>query len=215
MFPVTVIIVNRFYTHRSLAALVVYFLMTGVYILMSENIISVPASFLSKYALVDNYLDTPLMLTTLLFFCANRQKQRKVWMFTFSFLLYELVLTLVYGFTSKAMINIIGPGIAIILIYTFYLFVNQVKFSIMHHKNHGRMVMLAAILFSYTCYGIIYYFFYIQKTPFKSDALTIYYISSIISSTIMGVGLQLMRKRIKELQALRVTRKELALFFGH
>jgi hypothetical protein len=215
LFPVAVIAYNRFYTHRSLAALLFYFLSTAVYILMSEKIIPAGKDFLNVYALVNNYLDAPLMLTTLLFFCPGKQKQRKVWILAILFLAYEMVMTIIYGFTGVAMIHILGPGICIILAYTFYLFVHQVKFSVMHRKNQGRMVMLAAILFAYSCYGLIYYFYYIQKTPYKADAMTIYYVSSFIASTLMGIGLHLMRKRMRELRSLRITRKELALFFGH
>ncbi|HWJ29504.1 MAG TPA: hypothetical protein VNS32_23395 [Flavisolibacter sp.] len=215
LFPVAVIAYNRFYTHRSLSALLVYYLMTAVYILMSEQIIPTAAVFIRNYALVNNYLDAPLMLTSLLFFCPGRQKQRKVWILAFLFVVYEIVITMMYGFTGKAMIKILGPGICIILGYTFYLFVHQVKFSVMHRKNQGRMVMLAAILFAYSCYGLTYYFYYIQKTPYKADALSIYYVSSFVASTMMGVGLHLMRKRMKELRSLKITRRELAVFFGH
>jgi hypothetical protein len=107
-----------------------------------------------------------------------------------------------------------GPGIILVLVYTFYLFVKQVKFSIMHRKNQGRIVMLAAILFAYACYFLIYYFYYILRTPYKDDVMLLYYLSSTIGSVLMTIGLHLIRKRIRELQTLKVTRKELSMFFG-
>jgi hypothetical protein len=214
-FPVAVIMYNRFYTHRSLIALVVYCIMTGIYNLMAEKFVPSSASFRSAYAMLDNYLDVPLMLITLLFFCPNRQKQKPVRMLIIAFIAYEIVITLLYGFKPKSVVYILGPGLAVILIYTFYLFVRQVKFSILHRKNQGRTIMLAAILFAYVGYTLIYYFYYIQKTPFTADVILLYYISSSIATTSLGIGMHLMRKRMKELRSVKLTRKELALFFGH
>jgi hypothetical protein len=90
-----------------------------------------------------------------------------------------------------------------------------VKFTILHGKNQGRTVMLASIFFVYACYMLIYYFYFIQKTPDTNDTLLLYFIASFISSILMALGLHLMRKRMKELRSLKVTRKELALFFSN
>jgi hypothetical protein len=214
-FPVVVIIYNRFYTHRSLIALMTYCTMTAIYNLMAEGYIPVSATIRTNFSMIDNYLDAPLMLITLLFFCPGKQKQSFVWALIGSFMLYEVLITLLYGFKAISIVYILGPGLGIILVYTFVLFVRQVKFSIVHGKNGGRTVMLAAILFAYTCYGLIYYFHFIQKTPFKKDVFLIYYISSSVAFILLGTGLHLMRKRMKELKSIKTTRKELALFFGH
>jgi NADH:ubiquinone oxidoreductase subunit K len=155
------------------------------------------------------------MLTALLFFCPSKQRQNKIRLLTLLFLVYEIVIVCVFGFTINSITYITGPGVCIILLYSFYLFVKQVKFSIFHRKNHGRVLMLAAIVFDCSCYTLIYFFNYIEKTPYQNDVFKLYYISSIVSSILMAVGLQLMNKRMKELQALKITRKELAMFFNH
>lgn len=213
--PVAVIIYNRYYKNRSLAVLLIYYAITALYIMMSEKIIPVSAAVKLKYGMVVNYLDVPLMLTTLLFFCPNKQKQRIVHIMGISFIGYELIFSLIHGFTHASVVYIIGPGLLLILGYCFYLFARQVKFTIVHGKNIGRLLMLVAILFSYASFSLIYYFYYIEKTPYKADTVLLYYISSSISSIIMTVGLYLMRRRMKELQTLKITRKELAMFFSH
>src|ERR1700694_147039 len=213
--PVAVILHNRFYTHRSLVALLLYFFVAGSYNLLSEKLIPIRGSLLDGYGLLSNYLDVPLMLTGLLFFCPNRQKQKIVHVLIAAFIGYELTVTCFHGFNQDSVMYIMGPGFAIILCYSTYLFSRQVKFSIMHRKNQGRMLMLASILFAYSCYTLIYYFYFIQKTPYTSDVLLLYYISSSLASTLMAIGLHLMRKRMKELRSLKTTRKELALFFSH
>lgn len=212
--PVAVIIYNRYYLHRSLAALLIYYTITALYVMMAEDIIRVSTSFRINFGILNNYLDVPLMLVSLLFFCPGRQKQRIIHILILVFIAYEIVITSLQGYSAKAIVYILGPGMVIILCYSFYLFVKQVKFTIMHGKNLGRTIMLASILFVYACYAIIYYFYYIDKTPHIGDTHIIYFISSFISSVFMAIGLHLMRKRMKELHSLRLTRKELAIFFG-
>lgn len=213
--PVVVILYHRYYKHRSLAALLIYYITTVIYLLMSENIIPVNKSIRLNFGIFNNYLDVPLMLTTLVFFCPNKPKQNIIRLLSYAFIAYELLITLMYGFKPISIVYIMGPGFAIIIGYTFYLFMRQIKFSIMHGKNHGRVIMLASIFFSYACYALIYYFYYVQKTPYVNDTELVYFISTIVSTLVMAVGLQLMNKRMKELQSLRITRRELAMFFNH
>ena len=212
--PLAVILYNRFYTHKSLAALLVYYTLALADNILAQEIIFVPGHFLHTFKVVNNYLDVPLMLVTLLYFCPNRQKQKVVNIIAGVFLTYEIIIALVFGLTTKAIIYIMGPGLIVILIYALYLFIRQVKFSIMNGKNVGRTLMLASIFFAYGSYTLIYFFYYILQTPYKSDTLLLYFMSSIISSVLMAVGLHMMRKRMKELKDIRITRRELATFFG-
>jgi hypothetical protein len=103
--------------------------------------------------------------------------------------------------------------IAIIVSYTFYLFVRHIKITIVYGKNAGRTLMLASILFAYGCYGLVYYFYYIQRTPDVADAFLLYFISSITASVIMTMGLHLTQKRLKQFMEVKNTRRELEMFF--
>jgi len=212
--PVAVIIYNRFYTHRSLAALCLYYCITALDNIMAEGFIPVPQAFSNYFGVLNNFLDVPLMLTSLLFFCPNKQKQRFVHVLTVSFIVYEAVVIFTKGFANTSVIYVMGPGIVILLSYALYLFLRQVKFSILHGKNYGRAVMLASVFFMYACYGLVYYFFYVMKTSYKTDTITLYYISSAVASAMMALGLHMTRKRMKELESARTTRRELAVFFG-
>lgn len=213
--PVAVIIYHRYYQHRSLAALLIYYTVTIIYLLMAQMIIPVSADIRTNYGVFTNYLDVPLMLAALIFFCPNKQKQHIVRLVGYGFIAYEVLITLIYGFKTIAVVYIMAPGFAIILGYALFLFVRQAKFGIMHAKNYARMIMLASILFSYGCYSLVYYFYYIQQTPNVHDTEILYFISTFISAIVMSIGLQLMNKRLKELKSLQTTRKELALFFNH
>jgi hypothetical protein len=215
LLPIIVIVYNRYYTHRSLAALLIYYSLSILNIIVLEKFFPLSASFCTIFNLLSSYIVVPLMLGTLLFFCPNKQKQGIVNIMIVLFIAYEIVVTYFHGFNSTAVGYILGPGLVLILGYSFFLFVRQVKFTIMHGKNQGRTLMLASTLFAYACYVLIYYFYYIQKTPDTQDTLLLYFISSFIGSIIMALGLHLMRKRMKELATLKVTRKELALFFSN
>lgn len=213
--PVAAIVYYRLYNHRSLAALMVSYISTAVYNLMSEDVIHIPQGYLQNFGVVNNYLDIPLMLTALLFFCPIKQKQRTVHIVTIVFVSYELLIAILFGFNPKAVVYIMGPGLTLILVYAFYLFVRHIKMTIEFGKNAGRTLMLVSILFAYGCYALVYYFYYIQKTPAVTDVFLLYFISTLVSSIIMTIGLHLIRRRLKELQEIKNTRRELALFFNN
>ena len=211
--PIVIIFYNRYYTHKSLVALLAYYGFVFTDNLLNENFIPGSATAGWVAGLIDNYTYVPLVLTSLLFFNPGKEKQNKIKVLILAFLVYEMVVASICGFTINSIIYITGPGVGIILIYSFYLFIKQVKFTIYHGKNQGRLLMLASIVFDCSCYSLIFFFNYIQKTPYQTDVFKLYYISSIISSLLMAVGLQLMNKRMKELQAIKITRKELAMVF--
>ena len=214
LLPVLVIIYNKFYTHRSLGALMLYYFLMALVTAVCQGLLVEDRQVKENFGVVASYLNIPLMLTSLMFFCPIKIKQRTIHILTVIFICYEIVITMIHGFTHAAGVCIIGLGLIVVLGYAFFLFVRQVKFSIMHGKNQGRILMLAAVLFAYSCYLLLYCFSYILKTPYESDTILLYYLSSSISAIIMTVGLQLMRKRLKDLQSLKLTRKELAIFFG-
>ncbi|MGZ3839116.1 MAG: hypothetical protein ACXVBP_12465 [Flavisolibacter sp.] len=212
--PAVAIVYYRLYQHRSLTALLLSYIITASYNLMSEGILPVPSGFLSRFGVINNYLDIPLTLTALLFFCPIRQKQRPVHLVTAAFVGYELVIACIYGLHSRAVVYIMGPGLVLILIYSFYLFLRHIKITVEFGKNVGRTLMLSAILFAYGCYALIYLFYYIQKTPAVADVFLLYFITALVSSIVMTIGLHLIRKRMKEFQEVKNTRRELAMFFG-
>ena len=211
--PVATIIYYKLYQHRSLAALMISFSITGLYNLISQ--LTIPNFFITAFGVINNYTDVPLMLFALLFFCPSKQKQKTIHLLTAAFILYEIIIASIFGLKPRAVVYIMGPGLILVLGYSFYLFVRQIKITVEFGKNVGRTLMLASILFSYGCYSLVYYFYYIQKTPAVADAFLLYFMSSLIGTILMTVGLHLIRKRMKELQEVKNTRRELAIFFNN
>jgi hypothetical protein len=211
--PVLVIVLFRLYRHTSLIALALYYGLAICHCLNAETIPPVP-NFNNPFDVAYTYLEIPLMLTALLFFCPAKQRQRNMHTLIGFFIVYEIAISIFAGFSPKASVYIMAPGLLVVVLYAAFLFLRQAKFTIMHRKNSGRVLMLGAILFSYTAYLFVFYTYFIQEQKEIASVYNIYFISSTIASLLMSVGLFMMRFRIKELQELKVVRRELQMVFG-
>ncbi len=211
--PVLVIVLFRLYRHASLIALGLYYVLTIVHCLSAQSIPPVP-DFKNPIDIAYSYIEIPLMLSALLFFCPARQKQQKMHTVIICFLVFEVMASLYFKFAPEGTVYITAPGLLIVIGYTAFLFLRQARFTINHGKNSGRVLMLGAILFSYSCYGYVFYAYFIQHQTNVTGIYTLYFISSTIASLMMAMGLIMMRHRIKELQELKVVRRELQMVFG-
>lgn len=211
--PIAAIVLFRLYRHASLIALMLYYALTIFHCVYAESIPPVP-NFLNQWDVAYSYVEIPLMLTSLLFFCPAKLRQQKVHMLIAAFIGYEIIIAFCFGFTPMASMYITAPGLIMIVCYSTYLFLRQAKFTVIHGKNIGRLLMLGGILFSYSCYLLLFYVYFVQKQTDIAGIFYLYFISSTVASVLMSAGLFLMRHRIKELQELKVVRKELQMVFG-
>lgn len=211
--PVLAILYFRLYRHVSLIALMVYYILTILRCLGSSNIPPLP-DFKDTWEVLFYYIEVPLTLSALLFFCPAKGRQQKMQSLISFFIAYEVLVAVVYGFTPIASLYIMTPGLLVIVLYSLFLFLRQLNFTLLHGKNIGRVLMLGALLFSYSCYLFMFYAHFIQAKADVSGIYNLHFLSSSIAAVIMSIGLFMMRHRIKELQELKVTRKELQMVFG-
>ena len=214
LLPALIILSSRLLINISLLSLVIYFLLVVCYILMSENVFLVNKDAQRNYAVINNYLDVPLILTAMLMFCTEKWKQRVIITTIFCFVVYEILIFSQYKLQPVSSKYIMGPGIILILLYSLYLFINNIKSTIVQGKGVGKTLMITSILFAYGCYFIVYLFAYIQKTSNRADVFIIYYLASIIFSILMSAGLIWVKKRLREIKEVQTTRKELNVFFN-
>ena len=214
LLPVAIIVMLRLYKCSSLTVLMVYYLLECIYNLMVQHII--PSSLAVRHisGILINYMDAPMMLVVLMFFCNNEWKKKFVRVTLVAFLLGETVIAGIMGLTLKSVTLVLGLDITVILIYSFVLFLELVKQSIRRHRKVGRTLMVMAIFFSYGSYGLIYFFYYVQKTNAVNDVFLLFFVSSAVSTILMSFGLFFVSKRLKHLNDLKVTRKELHAFFN-
>lgn len=212
--PLAVILIFRLYRHASLIALGLYYVLTIVHCLTAESLPPVP-DFNNPWDVAYSYVEIPLILSSLFFFCHAKQRQRLMKNVITGFIGWEVAVSLYFRFSPEAAAYVTAPGLVVLLAYSTFLFLRQAKFSFLHGKNIGRVLMLGAILFSHACYLFVFYARFVEG---QSDVAGIYYIyfaSSAIASLMMSVGLYMMRHRIRELQELKVVRRELQLIFGN
>ena len=214
LLPAIAILLFRLYRSYSIVALLFTYVTTIGYNLMERNLLPAHPTFIRIYGIVNNYLDVPLMLLTLLFFCPLKQQRRKLQIIFALYVVYELAIAAIYKLDTTAIIYIMGPGMLIIIVYAFYFFTRYIKTAVESGKGTGKTLMLVAILFAYTCYLIVYLFYYVLKTPNTADAFLLYFIGTIISSVIMTLGLVLTSKRMQQLHEAKNTRRELTMFFN-
>lgn len=211
--PVLAIILFKLYRHTSLIALAVYYLLTIANCLYAGNIPPVP-DFQHPLDIAYSYIEIPLILTSLLFFCYGHQRKQIMQKIIIGFIAYEVLISLYFKFSPEATLYIVAPGLLVVVGYTAFLLLRQLKFTMVHGKNIGRVLMLSAILFSYCSYGLGFYTYFIQKQTDIGSIYSLYFISSTVAALMMSVGLFMMRHRIKELQELKIVRKELQMVFG-
>ena len=211
--PVLLILAGRLFKNGSLLALLLYYLFTALYSLTLLKVLAPPASLRQDIAVVLNYLDAPLMLLALLFFCSESRQRKLVLAILALYIVFEIVIAAAFGLQVRSSVYLLGPGILLILSFSIYFFSHYGKITIMQGKGIGKTLMLASMLFTYTCFLVIYYLHYLERTPAVNDVVLLYFIVLFISAVTMSIGLIWIVKRAREIKALNMTRKELALFF--
>jgi hypothetical protein len=213
--PVLIIIIARLYMNISLLALVAYFLFGFSYNLMVENVLVVSPDTRRVVGVLINYLDVPFILTAMLMFCTGKWTEKAIKISMGIFGLFELVIFSKYQFSFLSSKYIMGPGILLIMGFSLYFFINNIKLTIMQGKGVGKTLMVTSILFAYGSYLIVYFFAFIQKAANQADVFIIYYLTSIIFSGLMSAGLFYVQRRVREIKEVQNTRKELSVFFDH
>lgn len=210
--PILVILLFRLYRHTSLIALMLYYGLTILHCLTAESIPPVP-NFSNPGDVLYSYVEIPLVLSSLLFFCHGQRRQlmKKV---LIGFVVYELLVSLYFKFSAEASLYIMAPGLVVVIAYTVFLLLRQAMFTLLHGKNAGRVLMLGAILFLYSSYAAVFYTYFVQKQPNIYTVYSIYFAAATVASVLMSLGLFMMRHRIRELQELKIVRRELQMVFG-
>jgi hypothetical protein len=213
--PAFFILVFKLITNRSFLALSAYYFVAGIYNLISQNVFNAPVWFARPLGIAVNLLDAPLMLLFLTFFSTSQEMTKRIKWGIWVFFAFEAVILLIDGFSVNAVRVILGPDILIIIALSFFFFQRNVRLAITNSKSLGKAIMSSSILLSYTIFTVVYVFYYLIKNQqYRKDSELVYYLISIVSALLMSVGIVIENKRIKKLDELKNTRKELATIYG-
>jgi hypothetical protein len=222
-FPILFIFIFKLSTYRSFPALLFYYISVFIYNLLTEGYITASADVVYYWGIVNNLMDVPLMLYFLTYFSPSKRFQQRMKVIVCGFLVWETAILVLKGFTIDAITIILAPGLPLIFCYCIYFFTRQVKLAIVHRKATGKAMMVSALLFAYGCYTIVYLMYYVFKAhldgdnkvkpDYVEDTFLIYFMVTIISSILVSTGLIIERKRIRKLNELKITRKELSAIY--
>ncbi len=215
LLPIVVILISRLLSHRTFIALLVYYLVVSIQTMMRLEMIAVPKSTYQFLGIVDNLIDAPLMLIFLTLFSTSARMTKRLMNAAFAFAGFELIVIAFTGFTVDAVKIVLGPDIIVVTSLGFIFFLRNVKLAVTNSKAMGKTLMSCSVLVSYTFFFLVYIFYYlVRNEQYRKDAQLIFYLVSIIAALLMALGIVIENKRIKKLDELKHTRKELAIIYG-
>jgi hypothetical protein len=212
--PIIILIATKLTWYRSFPALFFYYLFVLSYNFLLLGYFNIDTGVKYYHGVINNLIDTPLMLTFLLYFSKTLVFRRKLVIAILSFIVFEMIIVVIYGFTIKATTIILAPGLVITLAIALLFFIHQVKIAVVYHKAAGKAIMTASLLFAYVGYCFVYSVFYLIKPDFKNDAHLVFFLITIFSSVTMSAGIYFERKRVQQLVELQTTREELKGIYG-
>lgn len=208
--PVFFIVILKLGGYRTFPALLAYYLIVLTYNLFILQYLTPGEEIKHYWGIANNLLDTPLMLTFLTYFSASTSLTRRMKKVIIAFLVFEITVIAWKGISVDAITIIMGPGLAAVIGFCLYFFVRQSKIAIMHGKATGKAIISASLVFAYGCYTLIYFMYYVFKTPHVADTFLIYFLVTTFSSLLLSAGIIIERKRIQKLNEVKIARKELA-----
>ncbi|HUR66246.1 MAG TPA: hypothetical protein VMZ03_07825 [Chitinophagaceae bacterium] len=212
--PFFFILVLGLGAYRTFPALLFYYGSVLVYNLMTEGYISADNDLIHNWGIINNMMDTPLMLTFLIYFSPSARFTHRIRILIMAFIVLEIALAITVGLTTKAITIMLGPGILTLIGLCLYFFIRQTKITIMHKKGTGKALIAASLLFAYGCYGIIYLMYYVFQTPYVADTFLVYFLVVTLSSLLITAGIIVEERRIRKLNELKITRRELSDIYG-
>lgn len=214
--PFILILILKLFTLRSFLALSVYYLSSGIYNLIAQNVIATPVSVARSIGIANNLLDAPLMMLFLIFFSTSLLMKKRITSMIVGFIVFEAIILAAFGFTVKTVKIVLGPDIAMILTITTIFFLRNVRLAIVNQKSLGKATMIFSVLLAYSIFSLVYIFYYLLRNQqYKEDAQLVYYLVILLSTILMSIGIIIENKRIKKLGELKNTRKELATLYGN
>lgn len=207
--PIIILFTSKLVWYRSFPALFLYYLVLLSYNFLFLGYIPVGKSIQLYHGVINNLLDTPLILLFLTYFSQTVRFRKNLLITTGIFVAFEALVLAFYGFNAKATTIILAPGLLVVMVISLLFFIHQVKIAVVHHKAAGKAIMVAALLFAYVGYCFVYTVFYLIKPVYKNDAHLVFFLITIFSSVAMAAGIFVERLRVRQLAELKVTRAEL------
>ena len=159
--PVIILLITKLAWYRSFPALFFYYFFVLCFNLLLLGYIRIDGNFKYYFGVTCNLMDTPLILTFLLYFSKTPAFRKKLLAAILGFVVFETIILTMYGFNTKATTIILAPGLIMTLVISLLFFIHQVKIAVVYHKAAGKAIMVASLLFAYVGYCFVYSVFYL------------------------------------------------------
>ena len=120
--PIIALLTTKLAWYRSFPALFFYYLFILSYNLLLLGYFKIDGNFRYYLGVTCNLLDTPLMLSFLLYFSKTPAFRKKLLAAIAGFVVFEILIVSVYGFTTKATTIVLAPGLIITLVISLLFF---------------------------------------------------------------------------------------------
>jgi len=207
--PIITLVSSKLAWYRSFPALLFYYFFVFSYTVALLGYIDTSHDYRYYHGIICNVLDTPLILAFLTYFGKTIHFRKRLQVIALVFIVFEIIVLGMYGFNTDATTIILAPGLLLTLIISVFFFIHQVKIAVVHHKAVGKAVMISALVFAYVGYCFVYAVYYVIKPAYKDDAHLVYFLITISSCITMAIGIYFERARVRQLEELKTTRKEL------
>lgn len=213
--PIIMLIAFKLAWYKSFPALLFYYVIMLSYNLVSLHYFGLSDPSVEAYHKITNHIvEIPVILLFFTYFSKTAAFRKNLLIANAIFIVFEIGIVSIFGFTPKSITIIMAPGLALILFLSSMFFLHQVKIAVIHHKAIGKAIMVASLLFAYAGYSFLYVVDYIVETPYKMDVYLIYFLVTIVTSVPMCVGIYFERRRVQQLSELQTTRQELKKIYG-
>jgi hypothetical protein len=214
LLPITLILILRLAWYKSFPALLAYYGALFVYNCVALEFLKVDPLFVRYFGIGNNFLDAPLMLGFMTYFSKTVAIRRKLQFIITLYVSFEIAVIAFFGFNTQAATIILAPGLLLVIILSAITFLHQAKLTIVHQKAAGKAFIVASLLFAYGGYAFIYVVYYILRTQYKADTYLVYFFINFFSCILISTGIYMERKRVTQLNEVRVTREELKVIYG-
>ena len=212
--PIVAIIANRLSFHKTFPLLLLYYILTFVYSLMTGDFITVSDQAKYYFGITNNVLDGPLMLGFLTYLSFSLKQKRILKFIWFGMIVFTILTILFTGYNITTIHIVLGPAIVFAFIFCIIFFAYYTR--IILHKSSagvGKVLISASLIFAYGTYSVIYLLYYILRSKNVEDAFIIYFLASIFSAGLLSVGIFYEARRMKRIKEVVRMRKEMALLY--
>ncbi len=214
LVPICLLIYFKLAFYRSFPALVGYF-----FVAFSCNLLllDLPDAGLRSLAAQDaiyNILSLPLIIIFISYFARNINIRLKILVTATIIIAFQVAIVLLKGFTLGAYRMLMVPALLMAFCMGCYYFAHQVKLTVIYQKALGKAILATSMFFATIGIGFIYAVRHYIHPSYRADTDIIQFMVGIVVAVSASIGILLERRRVQQLEELRIAREELREIYG-